>query len=213
MAFAVVAAVAAGASAISTYQQGQAQASQYRIQAQQAQLQGRQNALNYNMQANQIFERQLRLAATIRARAAAGGIDPMTGSPLTLDQMNSMRAGKEMQISMENAQLAISGGLAQSQALYAAADTTEATSLLSAIGQAGMSYLQYQNLKTPSAPSTSSPSSGTSGTFTAPERNYFGTRPNIESMGGGAGIFSTMDSGPPRLGISYSTSPQLRGMY
>jgi len=210
MSFAVVAAVAAGASAISTIQQGQAQASQYRIQAQQAQLQGRQNALNYNMQANQIFERQLRLAGTISARAAAGGVDPFTGSPLTLEQMNAMRAGKEMQISMENAQLAVAGGLAQSQALYAAADTTEAMSLFKAIGHAGTSYSQYQQVKTPSAPT---PSSEPSGTFTAPERNYFGTRPNIESMGGGSGVFSTMDSGSPRLGISYSTSPRLRGMY
>jgi hypothetical protein len=210
MSFAVVAAAAAGANAIATYQQGQTQASQYRIQGMQAQLQGRQNALNYSMQANQIFERQLRLAGTIRARAAAAGVDPLTGSALTLQQVNEMRAGKEMQISKENAELAISGGLAQSQALYAAADTTETMSLFKAFGQAGMGYVQYQQLKTPSAPSTSSTSSGT---FTAPERNYFGTRPNIESMGGGTGVFKKIDSGPPRLEISYSTSPRLRGMY
>lgn len=181
MSFAVVAAVAAGASAISTIQQGQAQASQYRIQAQQAQLQGRQNALNYNMQANQILERQLRLAGTIRARAAAGGVDPFTGSPLTLEQMNAMRAGKEMQISMENAQLAVAGGLAQSQALYAAADTTETMSLFKAFGQAGTTYLQYQQLKTPTAGSTASDGSANP-LYQAP------TAGNLNYMGGGFGM-------------------------
>jgi len=149
MSFAVIAAISAAASAVSTIQSASAQASQYRIQAQQAELQGRQNALNYNMQANQIFERQLRLAGTIRARAAAGGIDPMTGSPLTLEQFNAMKAGKEMQISKENAELASAGGLAQSQSLYSAADTTESMAIFKAVGQAGMAYGQYQQVKTP----------------------------------------------------------------
>lgn len=188
MSFAVVAAVAAGASAISTYQQGQTQASQYRIQGMQAQLQGRQNALNYSMQANQIFERQLRLAGTIRARAAAAGVDPLTGSALTLQQVNEMRAGKEMQISKENAELAISGGLAQSQALYAAADTTETMSLFKAFGQAGMAYGQYQQSKTPTTPTTSKLESTDYGTGS----NYFRPARNIDYMGSGQGIEQTM---------------------
>lgn len=154
MSFAVVAAVAAAASAVSTIQQSSAQASQYRIQAQQAELQGRQNALNYSMQANQIFERQQRLSGTIRARAAAGGVDPNTGSPLTVDQMNALRAGKEMQISKENAELAAAGGLAQSQSLYGAADTTETMGYFKALGQAGMAYGQYEQYKTPTGRTT-----------------------------------------------------------
>lgn len=175
MSYAVVAAVSAAASAVSTIQGASAQASQYRIQAQQAELQGRQNALNYSMQANQILERQLRLAGTIRARAAAGGIDPMTGSPMTLDQFNAMKAGREMQISKENAELALAGGLAQSQALYAAADTTESMGLFKAFGQAGMAYAQYQQVKTPSA-------------TTSGDANIMPSTGNLDYMGGGRGI-------------------------
>lgn len=184
MSYAVVAAVSAAASAVSTIQGASAQASAYRIQAQQAELQGRQNALNYSMQANQILERQLRLSATIRARAAAGGIDPMTGSPMTLDQFNAMKAGREMQISKENAELALAGGLAQSQALYAAADTTESMGLLKAFGQAGMAYGQYQQVKTPS---------GSTPTSTASAKPFeadfaFQQTGNIDYMGGGYGV-------------------------
>ena len=180
MSYAVVAAVSAAASAVSTIQGAFAQASQYRIQAQQAELQGRQNALNYSMQANQILERQLRLAGTIRARAAAGGIDAFTGSPMTVEQVNAMKAGREMQISKENAELAISGGLAQSQALYAAADTTETMGLFKAFGQAGTAYGQYQQTKTPSAPS-SSPTSFEGVTA-------FQKSGNLDYMGGGYGM-------------------------
>lgn len=142
--------VLAAASAVSSMQQSDAQATQYRMQAQQAELQGRQNALNYNLQANQIMERQQRLAGTIRARAVAGGVDPLTGSAMTVDQMNAVRAGKEIEITKENADLARAGGLAQSQSLYAAADTTESMAFLKSIGQAGMSYMTFSKNRTPS---------------------------------------------------------------
>lgn len=141
--------VLAAVSAVSSMQQSSAQATQYRMQAQQAELQGRQNALNYNLQANQILERQQRLAGTIRARAVAGGVDPLTGSAMTIDQMNAERAGKEIEITRENADLARAGGLAQSQSLYAAADTTESMAFLKSIGQAGMSYMTFSKNRTP----------------------------------------------------------------
>lgn len=142
--------ILAAASAASSLQQSDAQATQYRMQAQQAELQGRQNALNYNLQANQILERQQRLAGTIRARAVAGGVDPLTGSAMTVDQMNAERAGKEIEITRENADLARAGGLAQSQSLYAAADTTESMAFLKSIGQAGSSFMMFSKNATPS---------------------------------------------------------------
>jgi len=143
----------AAASAVSSFQQSDAQATKYRMEAQQAQLQGRQNALNYNLQANQIFERQQRLAGTIRARAVAGGVDPLTGSAMTVDQMNAVRAGKEIEITKENADMALAGGLAQSQSLYSAAETTDRMALFKAVGQAGSSYMMFSRNRTPSGTS------------------------------------------------------------
>lgn len=128
-------------SAMGTIQAAQAQAAAQRMQAKQAELQGRQNALQYNRQSLQVFERQQRLASTARARAAAGGVDPFTGSPLTMQQVNALTAGREMQIAQENAQMAIYGGLAESQALRSAARTTESMGLTTALsGLAGDIY-------------------------------------------------------------------------
>ena len=101
-------------------QQAELQSQKLAIQAEQAKLQGRQNALNYSNQANQIFQRQLRIAAASRAKASASGIDPFTGSPMSSMQADAVMAGREFQIMRENADLSIYGGLAASQELQAA---------------------------------------------------------------------------------------------
>jgi hypothetical protein len=136
-------------SAVSSVASSQQQADAYRLQASQAELQGRQGALNYNRQAFQLFERQQRLAGTIRARAVAGGVDPLTGSPLSVEQSNAYRAGNEMQILSENAGLALSGGLAVSQSLREAANTTENIGLLKGAGMAALGYGTYGTTKLP----------------------------------------------------------------
>jgi hypothetical protein len=73
------------------------------------------------------------LAATLRARASSGGIDPFTGSPLSIQQVDMMRAQEEAEIARENAQSAIYGGLAQSQSLQAAAGAARAAGNLAAL--------------------------------------------------------------------------------
>ena len=136
-------------SAISSVSQGYAQADYYRLQGSQAELQGRQNALNYNRQAYQLLERQQRLAGTVRARAVAGGVDPLSGSPMTVEQSNAYRAGNEIQILNENAQLALSGGLAISQSFNAAASSAEEYGLMSGIAKGALGVATYMGTKTP----------------------------------------------------------------
>jgi len=136
-------------SAISSVSQGYAQADAYRLQGSQAELQGRQNALNYNRQAYQLLERQQRLAGTVRARAVAGGVDPLSGSPMTVEQSNAYRAGNEIQILNENAQLAMSGGLAISQSFNAAASSAEEYGLMSGIAKGALGVATYMGTKTP----------------------------------------------------------------
>jgi hypothetical protein len=137
-------------SAISSFAQSGAQADYYRLQGSQAELQGRQNALNYNRQAFQLLERQQRLAGTVRARAVAGGVDPLSGSPMTVEQANAYRAGNEIQILNENAQLAQSGGLAISQSFNAAASSAQDFGLLSAATKGLLGAATYQTTKLPS---------------------------------------------------------------
>lgn len=129
----VLAAAAIGLKAYGQYEQGKMQAMSFRLQASQAELQGRQNALNYNRQGLQVLRRQEQLAATVRARATAGGIDAFTGSPLTIQQVDMMKAQEEATIAQENAQSAIYGSLAQSQSLQAAAGAARFAGNLAAL--------------------------------------------------------------------------------
>lgn len=128
-------------------QQAELQSQKLAIQAEQAKLQGRQNALNYSNQANQIFQRQLRIAAASRAKASASGIDPFTGSPMSSMQADAVMAGREFQIMQENAEMSIYGGLAASQDLQAASaiagSFSMAPAMLTAASQAltGMSKI------------------------------------------------------------------------
>ena len=185
----VVMVVAAVASALSSIRQGEQQKQAYEFQGQQAALQGRQNALNYNRQALSSFERQQRLAGTIRARAAAGGVDPLTGSPLSLDQWNAQRAGNEIQIATENADLSMAGGLAQSQQLYGAGDAAEQAGYLSAIAKVGMASYQYSQSATPSGTTAGS----VNPTYQAPNAG------NLDYMGGGFGMRTSLYGGEPGL--------------
>jgi len=136
-------------SVVSSISSAQAQSQQMRIQASQAELEGRQNALNYNKQAYAVLQRQQLLASTARARAAAGGVDPLTGSPMTIQQVDAMRAGEEFQIGKENAQMAIYGGQAQSQSLREAASATMTTGLLGAAASGLVGLSQVGKLATP----------------------------------------------------------------
>jgi len=147
MEIATLQAIAAVVSTVSSMEAASAQAQQQRIQAQQAELQGRQNALQYNQQAVQVLERQQMLAGAVRARAASGGVDPFTGSPMTIQQVDAMKAGEEYGIAKDNATMAIYGGLAQSQSLQAAASTTERLGMLNTVVKGAEGYIAYEKVK------------------------------------------------------------------
>jgi hypothetical protein len=144
-------------SAFSQQQSGQMQGIGLRLQASQAELQGRQNALNYNRQALQVLRRQEMLASTVRARAASGGIDPFTGSPLTIQQIDMMKAQEESEIARQNAQMAIYGGLAQSQSLQAASMGAESVGAMGAIGSIGKGISQFVDIALPRGTQAAAP--------------------------------------------------------
>jgi hypothetical protein len=150
MSFAIAAAVAGGLQAVSSIQQGRYQKAMYNIQAKQAELQGRQNALNYSRQALTVLEDQRRMAGTLVARSASGGIDPFSGSPMTVDQWNAYQAGDEYNLGIENADMAIAGGLAQSQSLQAAGKQAMQTAYLNAAISVAQGAADYGKLSQPS---------------------------------------------------------------
>lgn len=130
----------------SIYQSGQ-QAEAYRLQSSQAALKGRREALQYEQRALQTLKQNAMLDASLRARAAAAGINPFTGSPLSAAQANDIAAYEEARVDRENAQMALYGGLAQSQSLQAAAATAETYGYLNAainVATGGAKYLDVR---------------------------------------------------------------------
>ena len=130
-------------------QQGKAQKAMYQLQAKQAELQGRRQALNYSNQAIQVMDRQRKMSATLIASSASAGVNPFTGSPMTVDEANAMEAGKEYNRGIENADMAIAGGLAQSQSLQSAGNQAMKSAYLSAVMSVGSSIMSAGSISTP----------------------------------------------------------------
>lgn len=130
----------------SIYQSGQ-QAEAYQLQSGMAELKGRREALQYKDRALRTLQQNAQLDASLRARAAAGGINPFTGSPLSTSQANDIAAYEEARVDRENAQMALYGGLAQSQSLQAAAATAETYGYINAainVATGGAKYLDVR---------------------------------------------------------------------
>jgi len=149
MTWAVAAAVASGLQAVSSIQQGKFQAANLKLQGKQAVLKGRKNALGYSQQAIDALDAQNRMASRITAYGFANGVDAFTGSSMTVDRYNAFKAGKEYNLGLENADMAIAGGLAQSQALNSAAKHTMKMAYLNAAASVAQGVYMYGALSTP----------------------------------------------------------------
>lgn len=119
--FQVVSAVASVASAVGSYQAGREQARGLQMQAVQAGIQSRGEAVKYEQQANNVLRRSLEAQAAARARAAAGGVDPFSGSAQFIQDLSAKDGMDEFNLSRENAKLvALSGASQQGQYMQAA---------------------------------------------------------------------------------------------
>lgn len=162
-----VALAAAALQAVGSIQQGKyqqaslnMQAMQARVNASASELEGRQNALNYRKQALDVLDRQRRMSATLVARGAAGGVDPFSGSPMSVDQWNAFKAGDEYNLGLENADMALASGLAKSQmfeaqsaSYIAAGKQAMRQAYISAAASLAQGAYSYGKLSTPgSAP-------------------------------------------------------------
>lgn len=121
-----IAGLAIGAvSAYSSYEQGQAQKRQYNLQAKQTTIEGERRALQYEQRANDLLRRRRATNATLAARAAAGGVDPFSGSPDILRAANDTAMGRDYVVLLNDADAALRGGAFQSS-LYESAGATAA---------------------------------------------------------------------------------------
>ncbi len=124
----------AGISAAGSIAAGRAQQAAYNEQAAQAKLQGRSQAIAYRQQGADVL-RNLNetLAATI-ASAAAGGIDPTSGSAAVLQNYARSEAYREYGTALDNAELAKAGAAAQARIYQSAGKTAAMTGFTQAAG-------------------------------------------------------------------------------
>ena len=132
--------------AVSQVQQGRYQASQYEAQGSQARLQGRAQATRYEQQANAVMRRSLEAQALARARAAAGGLDPFSGSARFVQDLSARDAAADVGILSDNASLARMGGDTQAQMYSSAARQSRTTGLLAGATTAATGAGQYGKL-------------------------------------------------------------------
>ena len=139
-------ALSAASAAASLYGARQ-QAKAYSEQAAQAQIQGRSQAIEYRRQgANVLRNLNETLAATI-ASAAAGGIDPTSGSALALQNYARGEAYREYGTALDNATLAKEGAAAQARIYQRAGRTALITGVAQAAGQLGQGIERQLSLQ------------------------------------------------------------------
>lgn len=139
--------------AFQTLQAGAAQSSMYQLQAKQAELKAARDRLQYEQQANMVFEKILMTNATAAARGYAGGVQGLSGSAKLIQERNERVGGRDIQILQEGARNAKSFGDVEAAMLRSAADQATTGSYFDAIGKIGTAAYMYGQLAPGSAPS------------------------------------------------------------
>lgn len=106
----------------------------YDMQAAQAKMQGRANAIGYRQQGVAVLRNLNETLAAIIARAGAGGVDPMSGSAAIMQNFARAEAAGEFGTTKDNAALSIAGANAQAAIYRQAGETALATGRAQAIG-------------------------------------------------------------------------------
>jgi len=160
-------AIAIALTAVSAYgsiRAGQAQAKGLARQATMATLEAKGKALDARAQGVEVLKQMNRANAALNARAAAGGIDPFSGSAQSLMVYNTSEGAREYYVSEDNQIIAREGGLLAAQNLMKQAKAAKEAGLFKAVGTLGQAAFTAASLG--GAPSGSG--GGFSGPMTYP---------------------------------------------
>ena len=174
-----LAVAAALVGAYGTIQQGKATDAMYKGQAQQTLvqarsqvLQSRQEALNHREDGIVVLEQMKKNAATINARAAAGSLDPFSGSLGNLMTVNLDQGFQDFTMTRDNRfiaeqnQIIIQKSAEHQSAQYrAAGKQAKRSAMISAITQVAMAGATYGTMGGPAAAGPTSPTLGYSGSM------------------------------------------------
>jgi hypothetical protein len=130
----LMAAASSAVSAVGAIAAGESQRQTAYAQARQAELQAKSDALKYKQQGIAVLEKTLATAATIRARAAAGSVDPFGGSALALTQYAFGKGVEEKMMTEDNAQIALLGGQINASEMRRQGDAAAQAGYIKAFG-------------------------------------------------------------------------------
>lgn len=139
----------AAVSAAGTLYAGAQQRKAYNAQAAQAQIQGRSQAIAYKQQGADILKNMNETMGTIVARAAAGGVDPLSGSAQSLQNYTMKEGIREYNIAKDNAVLAQGMASYQADIYRQAGKTAMLSSMVQAVGTMGQGYYRQSQLGFP----------------------------------------------------------------
>jgi hypothetical protein len=144
-----IAAVGLGLSAVSAFgqlQAGKIQQRAYEIQARQARLRSDAEMVQEKQRGNEVLRGIGRTLATINARAAAGSIDPYSGTPEALRVFATSEGMEDFRISQENAQLIEQAGILQEIELKQAGSFAAYQGRMGALTTLGQGVASYAML-------------------------------------------------------------------
>lgn len=136
-----LAAAAAITSAYGSYQMGKMKKDQYQLQAQMSTIEGERKQIQYRQRANDVLRRRNQANAALTARAAAGGVDPFSGSPDIVATINNTAAGREYAMLLADADAAMRGGVLQAQLYQQAGEMAKRAGTFDAISKLGSAAL------------------------------------------------------------------------
>ena len=136
----------AGVSALGQLSAGAAQKRQYQMQAEQAELRGRSEAIAYKRQGSDALRNLNETLAAIISRSAAGGVDPTSGDSATLQQYALSEVSIEKQIAQDNAIMALGQASTQAGIYQSAGRAAQLSSYVSAAGTLGQGAYRYGQL-------------------------------------------------------------------
>mgnify|MGYP000197251650 FL=1 len=136
----------AGVSALGQISAGAAQKRQYQMQAEQAELRGRSEAIAYKQKGADALRNLNQTLAAIISRSAAGGVDPTSGSAATLQQYAMGEGVREFNIAADNAVMALGQASTQAGIYQQAGKAAQLSSYVSAAGTLGQGAYRYGQL-------------------------------------------------------------------
>ena len=131
------------ASSMSQMMGARSQARGLAAQATMARIQGKQEALKYREQGLSVLDNILQTQAAINARAAAGGVDPFSGSAKALSEYALSRGAQETYTIMDNQVIAERGGEMQAQQYMQQARGVMRAGMIGAIAQGATTAYQF----------------------------------------------------------------------